>query len=88
MLDPVTDAVRWSLCRCWLMHCRSILPPSSHTAAILYNLKDLRIENTATVAPEPNEVQIAPKPKGICDTDMHYYRNGCNGIYPVQYKNP
>ena len=55
-----------------------------HKAAVLYGVKDIRIEDVETLNLKPHEVRIAPRATGICGTDLHYYQNGKNGIYTVR----
>ena len=55
-----------------------------HKAAVLYGVKDIRIEDVETLDLKPHEVRIAPRATGICGTDLHYYQNGKNGIYTVR----
>ncbi|EEU39302.1 uncharacterized protein NECHADRAFT_94738 [Fusarium vanettenii 77-13-4] len=58
-------------------------PLSTHNAVVLHGAQQLVVERVETVAPGPDEVQIAPRTTGICGTDQHYYQNGRNSIYEV-----
>lgn len=42
-------------------------------SAVFYGRHDLRVENTPTPKPAPNEVLIQVKACGICGTDIHIY---------------
>lgn len=42
-------------------------------SAVFYGRHDLRVENTSTPKPAPNEVLIQVKACGICGTDIHIY---------------
>jgi L-iditol 2-dehydrogenase len=57
---------------------------NTHTAALLYGARDLRLSQVPTPTPLPHQVLIRPRATGICGTDMHYYSAGKNGIFVVE----
>src|SRR5436190_6582348 len=55
-------------------------------AAVLHAAKDLRIEEVATAALGPGEVEVRIEAGGICGSDLHYYFDG--GFGTVRLKEP
>ena len=56
------------------------------SAIVIHETKDLRIEDRATQAPGPGQVQIRLATGGICGSDLHYYNHG--GFGTVRLKEP
>lgn len=56
------------------------------SAIVIHEAKDLRIEDRATQAPGPGQVQIRLATGGICGSDLHYYNHG--GFGTVRLKEP
>jgi L-iditol 2-dehydrogenase len=55
----------------------------THTAALLYGARDLRLESVPTPAPQSHQILIRPRATGLCGTDNHYYYSGKNGIFTI-----
>src|SRR5436190_154137 len=55
-------------------------------AAVLHAAKDLRIEEVATAALGPGEVEVRIEAGGICGSDLHYYKHG--GFGTVRLREP
>ncbi|MEP0962778.1 MAG: L-idonate 5-dehydrogenase [Roseobacter sp.] len=53
---------------------------------VAHAARDLRIEEHATPAPGPGQVQIQLAAGGICGSDLHYYQHG--GFGTVRLKEP
>ena len=45
-------------------------------AVVIHAAKDLRIEERATEAAGPGEVEVAIEAGGICGSDLHYFNHG------------
>ncbi|MEQ9056039.1 MAG: alcohol dehydrogenase catalytic domain-containing protein, partial [Roseovarius confluentis] len=56
------------------------------SAIVIHEAKDLRIEDRATQAPGPGQVQLRLATGGICGSDLHYYNHG--GFGTVRLKEP
>lgn len=55
-------------------------------AVVIHAAKDLRVEERATEAAGPGEVEVAIEAGGICGSDLHYYNHG--GFGAVRLKEP
>eukprot|EP00188_Purpureofilum_apyrenoidigerum_P003216 Plantae.Rhodophyta-Purpureofilum_apyrenoidigerum.ctg33075.p1 GENE.Plantae.Rhodophyta-Purpureofilum_apyrenoidigerum.ctg33075~~Plantae.Rhodophyta-Purpureofilum_apyrenoidigerum.ctg33075.p1 ORF type:complete len:364 (+),score=84.26 Plantae.Rhodophyta-Purpureofilum_apyrenoidigerum.ctg33075:83-1174(+) len=55
-------------------------------AAVLHDVKDLRIDEIEMPKPSKGQVKINVKKVGICTSDLHYYENGSIG--DAELKNP
>jgi threonine dehydrogenase-like Zn-dependent dehydrogenase len=53
-------------------------------AAVMHQLRDIRIEELPVPAIGPNEVLIKVRAVGICGSDLHYYTHGRIGMYVVE----
>jgi L-iditol 2-dehydrogenase len=53
-------------------------------AAVLYGVKDLRIEQRAVPQPGPHEVLVRVASVGVCGSDVHYYEHGRIGDFIVR----
>jgi len=51
---------------------------------VLHGVKDLRLEQRATPAPKPGEVQLEMRMVGICCSDVHYWQRGAIGDFIVR----
>ncbi|TFK38169.1 chaperonin 10-like protein [Crucibulum laeve] len=56
----------------------------SHSAAVLYGPRDLRIEERTLWPPSTNQVQVQIVSTGLCGSDLHYYSHGRNGDFAVR----
>ena len=52
-------------------------------AAVLYGVRDLRIESRAMPEPGPREVLVEVRSVGVCGSDVHYYEHGRIGEFVV-----
>jgi L-iditol 2-dehydrogenase len=60
--------------------------PSSgadNPAAVLYGVRDLRLEQRPVPRPGPREVLIEIRSVGVCGSDVHYYEHGRIGDFVV-----
>lgn len=55
----------------------------SNTAAVLYGIRDVRIEERPMPEPGPHQVLVEVASVGICGSDVHYYEHGRIGDYVV-----
>lgn len=62
----------------------SSLVGASNTAAVLYGIGDLRIEERPMPVPGPREVLVEIRSVGICGSDVHYYEHGRIGDFVVE----
>jgi L-iditol 2-dehydrogenase len=53
-------------------------------AAVLYGVRDLRLESRATPEPGPGEVLVEVRSVGVCGSDVHYYEYGRIGDFVVR----
>ncbi len=53
-------------------------------SAVLYGVRDLRIEDRPVPQAGPGEVLVEIAAVGICGSDMHYYEHGRIGSYVVE----
>ena len=53
-------------------------------AAILYGVRDVRVEETSMPVPGPREVLVEIASVGVCGSDMHYYEHGKIGAFVVR----
>jgi len=53
-------------------------------AAVLYGIRDLRIEERPVPTPGPGEVQVRIARVGVCGSDVHYYTHGRIGDFVVR----
>jgi L-iditol 2-dehydrogenase len=60
-------------------------PPSGddNPAAVLYGVRDLRLEQRPMPRPGPREVLIEIRSVGVCGSDVHYYEHGRIGNFVV-----
>src|SRR5487761_690469 len=61
---------------------RATLRPNR--AAVLYGVRDVRIEEQPLIPPGPGEVLIAVTAVGVCGSDVHYYEHGRIGPFVVE----
>ncbi|NJC73420.1 NAD(P)-dependent alcohol dehydrogenase [Planosporangium thailandense] len=52
--------------------------------AVLYGVKDLRVESRPTPEPGPGELLVEVRSVGVCGSDVHYYEHGRIGHYVVE----
>jgi L-iditol 2-dehydrogenase len=52
-------------------------------AAVLYGVRDLRLEQRPVPRPGPREVMIEIRSVGVCGSDVHYYEHGRIGDFVV-----
>jgi L-iditol 2-dehydrogenase len=57
---------------------------NDNRAAVLYGVKDLRIEERPTPRPGPGELLIEVRSVGVCGSDVHYYEHGRIGHFVVE----
>ena len=50
--------------------------PESMPAALLYGIRDIRLENIPVPQPGPGEVLLKLASVGVCGSDVHYYVDG------------
>ncbi len=50
--------------------------PESMPAALLYGIRDIRLENIPVPRPGPGEVLLKLASVGVCGSDVHYYVDG------------
>ena len=50
--------------------------PKSMPAALLYGIRDIRLENIPVPTPGPGEVLLKLEAVGVCGSDVHYYVDG------------
>ena len=55
-----------------------------NSAAVLYGVGDLRIEERPMPVPGPLEVLVEIRSVGVCGSDVHYYEHGRIGDYVVE----
>lgn len=53
-------------------------------AAILYGVRDVRVEEAPVPAPGPHDVLVEIRSVGVCGSDMHYYEHGRIGQFVVR----
>jgi L-iditol 2-dehydrogenase len=53
-------------------------------AAVLFGVRDLRLEERAVPRPGPGEVLIEIRSVGVCGSDVHYYEHGRIGDFVVE----
>ncbi|XP_055342752.1 sorbitol dehydrogenase-like [Paramacrobiotus metropolitanus] len=58
--------------------------PDTNLSAVLYSIKNLRLEERPIPQPGPHEVQVAIQKVGICGSDVHYWQRGCIGDFVVK----
>jgi L-iditol 2-dehydrogenase len=56
----------------------------SNRAAVLYGVRDLRVEPHPLPEPGPREVLVEVRSVGICGSDVHYYEHGRIGDFVVR----
>jgi L-iditol 2-dehydrogenase len=56
----------------------------NNVAAVLYGVRDLRVEDYPMPAPGPKEVLVEIRSVGICGSDVHYYEHGRIGDFVVR----
>ncbi|MGA4539208.1 alcohol dehydrogenase catalytic domain-containing protein [Uniformispora flossi] len=49
-------------------------------AAVLYEARDLRIEDVPEPSPGPGEVLVRPRFAGLCGSDLHFWEGGLRGV--------
>jgi len=55
-------------------------------ALVIHSAKDLRLEDTESIAPQADELLINTSVGGVCGSDLHYYNHG--GFGPIKLKEP
>jgi len=53
-------------------------------AAVLYGVRDLRIDEVPVPEPGPREVLVEVNAVGVCGSDVHYYEHGRIGAHVVR----
>lgn len=56
----------------------------SNPSAVLYGIRDIRIEDRPEPHPEPGQVVVEIGAVGICGSDVHYYEHGRIGDFVVE----
>lgn len=57
---------------------------ADNPAAVLYGVRDLRLEQRAVPRPGPGEVLVEIRSVGVCGSDVHYYEHGRIGDFVVR----
>ncbi|KAI8144532.1 chaperonin 10-like protein [Fennellomyces sp. T-0311] len=57
--------------------------PESNYGVLLNKINDLQIVELPVPTPEPGHVQVQVKATGICGSDVHLWKHGEIGIFPV-----
>ncbi|KAI9488987.1 sorbitol dehydrogenase-like protein [Zychaea mexicana] len=60
----------------------------TNTAAVLYQVRDLRMEERPIETPGSGEVLINIRATGICGSDLHYYLDGTMGPLKLDPRSP
>jgi len=68
------------------VHTRSndVAIPKTMTCAVLYGVRDVRIEERPVPEPGPGQVLVAVSRVGVCGSDVHYYTHGRIGDFVVR----
>lgn len=53
-------------------------------AAVLYGVRDLRVESRPMPEPGPDELLVEVRSVGVCGSDVHYYQHGRIGNFVVE----
>lgn len=59
-------------------------PGEMMQAAVLYGVRDLRLEQRPVPEPGPHEVLVKVERVGVCGSDIHYYTHGRIGDFVVR----
>lgn len=57
---------------------------ADNLAAVLYGVRDIRLEPRAVPTPAPNEVLVQIRSVGVCGSDVHYFEHGRIGDFVVR----
>ena len=57
--------------------------PENNYGVLLNKINDLQIVELPVPTPEPGHVQVQVKATGICGSDVHLWKYGEIGIFPV-----